>query len=126
MMDDPRPLSADVAAVLRQLRGMPVAHGIDDARLGPVAFGLALDARLAHRLHDVEPDARAEQEQLRHAMQRTTRAVLWGLGLLPLARVEIVPRDAAGVDVEVAELFPVPRALLAEGARQFWAESESE
>jgi hypothetical protein len=59
-------------------------------------------------------------------MQQTTRAVLYGLGLLSVARVAVVPRDQYGRDVELAELFPVPTAELVTVAARYLAEMDEE
>ena len=44
------PLAPDVEYVLGLLRQQPALRGIPVDRLGPVAFGLALDSRIIVRL----------------------------------------------------------------------------
>jgi hypothetical protein len=123
---DPAPLASDVAFVLAHLQPMLIARGLPLDRLGTLAFGIAMDARIRVRLETASPEQRAALEDARHAMQQTTRAILSNLNRLPIHRVETVPRDESGQDRELAELFPVPTEALLAVSRTYLTEMDQE
>lgn len=125
-MNDSRPLAADVAFVLTHLRPMLIAKGLPLDDLGPLAFGLAMDARIQVRLATATPEQHEALEEMRVVQQRTTRACLYALGKLPAERVEVVPRDVQGRDMELAELFPLPTEALLAAAAAYLAEMDAE
>jgi hypothetical protein len=106
-------LAPDVAFVLAVIRRYPIVRGFSEDRLGPLAFGLALDARIEARLAATDdPEARRALEDQRVVQQQVTRSCAWALGLLSTAAVQPVPRDAEGRDCGLAELLPVDRRRL--------------
>jgi hypothetical protein len=116
----PTRLAPDVAFVLAALRRYPIVRRFSDDRLGPLAFGFALDARIEARLAATDdPGAVRALEDQRIVQQQVTRACAWRLGLLSTAAVHPVPRDAAGRDCELSELLPVDRGQLLAVARAY-------
>ena len=120
------PLASDMAFVLEHLQPMLIARSVPLERMGNISFGLAMDARIQVRMETATPEQRAALEDARHVLQQTTRAILANLNLLPITRVETVPRDETGRDRELAELFPVPTQALLDVARDYLGEMDQE
>jgi hypothetical protein len=115
-------LAPDVAFVLAAIRRYPIVRGFSEDRLGPLAFGLALDARIEARLAATDdPEAIRALEDQRAVHQQVTRSSAWALGLLSTAAVHPIPRDADGRDCQLAELFPIDRPRLLAVAREYLA-----
>jgi hypothetical protein len=109
-----------VAFALDQLRGFTMTKAFSDDRLGPLAFGLALDCRIESRLAATDdPEAIRALEDQRAVGQQVTRSCAWALGLLSTAAVHPVPLDAHGRDCQLAELLPVDRRRLLRLARAY-------
>ena len=115
-------LASDVAYVLGVLQPMLIARGIPADGRGPLAFGLAMDARIQVRQRTATIEQRDALADARHVLQQTTRAILYGLGLLSAEQVDIVPRDEDGRDRQLAELFPIPTAALLDAAEAYLAD----
>ena len=116
----PGPMSADarvlwiVAAPALAARGLSLEQGEIADAVSALCVCVALDHRIRARLTAAEPAERPRIQALRDSTQRMARSCAWAIGLVPIERVPLVPRDAAGSDVELARWFPgLDRAALA-------------
>ena len=100
-------LAPDGAYVLDTIRRYLITKGIPLDHLGPLAFGVAMDARI-------------------QVQQRTATPCLYGLDLLPIQTVDTVPRGEDGRDLQGAELFPVDAPTLLDAAEAYLAGMDAE
>jgi hypothetical protein len=95
----------EAAAPALVARGFPLEHGETAEALAALCLCVAMDHRIRVRLAAALPGERRRIQSLRDSTQRMARSCAWALGLLPIERIEHVPRDAAGADVELGEFF---------------------
>jgi hypothetical protein len=111
-------MSPDVKVLFETIAPRLAARGLllvgePAATLRALCFAVAQDARLRARAATAPPEDRAALARLRPRLQDMARMAAWALGLLPIARVKSVPRDAEGRDAELWRWFePVDRAAL--------------
>jgi hypothetical protein len=101
-------MTADVRLLLDALepelrrRGIPLENPETGATAATLAFAMTMDTRLRLRRQTANARDRASIDRcLRPTMREMARWAAWGLGILPLTRVRMVPLNAAGEDREL-------------------------
>lgn len=111
----PGPMDPDARRIWNLNAAPAAAHGVlteaTATRFEALCFGAAMDARFVARLEEEPaPRERKALRVLRRRMQQLTRSCAWSLGLIPLERVETVPRGPGGADAELQEWIIVTPA----------------